>query len=170
MLPTNLAVFVAVRFVGGWVVLFGTRLLAARLGSASRCNRSDRKRCIFFIAASCLACSCWSAPLISASRRFLLSKIDLATPRSFALIIPCFFGKNAAIMRDASGVPLAGGLLGLGGSFVPPPRVVVRVLFDFDASDFDAAAFRALESIEVAVIALSFYSEQPQFKLALRTR
>ena len=58
----------------------------------------------------------------------------------------------------------------LRGSFVPPPRGVVWVLFDFDASDFDAAAFRALESIEVAVIALSFYSEQPQFKLALRTR
>ena len=49
-----------------------------------------------------------------------------------------------------------------------PPRA--QGLFDFDASDFDAAAFRALESIEVAVIALSFYSEQPQFNLALRTR
>jgi hypothetical protein len=44
------------------------------------------------ITASCLACSCRTALLISASRRLYLSNADSATSRSFALITSCLFG------------------------------------------------------------------------------
>jgi hypothetical protein len=67
---------------------------------ASRSNRSDRRRCIFLIAASCLSCSCRRASLISASRRLFLWNTDSATSRGLALIFSCFSG-DASITRKA---------------------------------------------------------------------
>jgi hypothetical protein len=127
--------------------------------SASRRNRSDRRRCIFFIAASSLAASCWRAPLSSASRRLFYRRQIRQLRDLSRSSYPALRGGSRGQCATWPGVPLAGGLLGLARQFRAPAARCRKG----DASDFDVAAFRALESIKVAVIALSFYSEQPQF-------